>query len=132
MRKCVICNEEKELEKFRKRQIWFSHTCKSCYASQYRTGKENTGWFKKGHIPWIKGKKNQKGKSQKNKIKKEIKPLSEHPLGLKRNLWAKQVKTRDNFKCVECKSENNLNAHHIIPWKDDKSKRFEIENGKTL
>lgn len=43
MRKCKICNEEKELDKFRKRQVWFSHTCKACYAAQYRTGKTNTG-----------------------------------------------------------------------------------------
>jgi len=48
LRKCVKCGEEKELEKFRKRQIWFSHTCKLCYSSQYRTGKPNTGRFVKG------------------------------------------------------------------------------------
>ena len=62
MRKCVVCGNEKELEKFRKRQIWYSHTCKECYAEQYRTGKPNLTRFKKGHIPWIKGRKGIKKK----------------------------------------------------------------------
>lgn len=128
LRKCVKCEEEKELEKFRKRNIWFSHTCKSCYASQYRTGKPNTGRFVKGQKGLY-----HKGKTAKHLIKvkiKKIRPLkSEHPYGGKRIKWGLDVKTRDGFKCQQCGADKDLQAHHIIKWKQDKSKRKDIENG---
>jgi len=131
MRKCIICEKEKELEQFRKRQIWFSHTCKSCYASQYRTGKPNTGQFKKGHIPWMKGKAfiTNKKIDKPTIIKKR---LSETNYSAKRSQWGLDVKKRDKFKCQHCGIEKDLHAHHIIPWKKDETKRFDLENGITL
>lgn len=51
MRICKICKQKKEIVEFRKRKRWFSHTCKECYAKQYRTGKPNVGRFKKGNKP---------------------------------------------------------------------------------
>lgn len=131
MRKCVICNQEKELENFRKRQIWFSHTCKSCYASKYRTGKENRGQFKKGHIPWMKGKPFITNK----KIEKPVRireRKSKTNFSANRAQWGLEVKTRDKFKCKECESEKDLHAHHIIPWKYDEMKRFDLSNVITL
>lgn len=133
MRTCVVCGQEKELEKFRKRQVWRSHTCKACYSAKYATGKPNTGRFVKGHESWRKGKTD---KVEKRKIPRYIKKgrpnLSEHPYSVKRAEWALAVKTRDCFKCQGCGSEKNLNSHHIVPWKQDEVKRFELENGITL
>ena len=131
MRICVKCGEEKELEKFRKRQIWFSHTCKLCHAKQYRTGKPNTGRFVKGQKGLY-----TKGKTPRHLVKAKVKKTreikSEHSYGGKRAKWGLDVKTRDAFKCQECGSENDLHAHHIIPWKYDSEKRFDMGNGITL
>lgn len=132
MRKCIKCGEEKELEKFRKRQIWFSHTCKKCYSAQYASGKPNTGRFEKGHTPWIKGKKNP-DKRKEPRYKKKGRPLlSDHYLSGKKAIWARNVRNRDGFKCLTCGSEKNTQAHHIVPWKECIEKRFDISNGKTL
>jgi len=46
--------------------------------------------------------------------------------------WKKLVKDRDGWKCQRCNGTNRLAAHHIIPWKVDEEKRFDIENGITL
>jgi hypothetical protein len=49
--------------------------------------------------------------------------------------WRMAVYERDGFKCCECGSKKNLNAHHIIHWarleKGDPLK-FDINNGVTL
>lgn len=47
-------------------------------------------------------------------------------------LWKKLVNERDGYKCMECKSTEKLHTHHIIPWKVDESKRFDVDNGITL
>lgn len=46
--------------------------------------------------------------------------------------WRNAVLKRDHFQCTMCKSEKNLHAHHIIPWKINIEKRFEVSNGRTL
>lgn len=44
--------------------------------------------------------------------------------------WAKAVKTRDEFKCSQCKTENNLHAHHLRPV--SQGGKNTLENGVTL
>lgn len=129
MRKCIKCGKEKELEKFRKRQVWFSHTCKECYAAQYRTGKPNTGRFVKGQIPWIKGKKGNLRRTTPKYIKKGRDTKN---IPGKRVQWGLDVKIRDEFKCKNCGSEKNLHAHHIVKWNSDEKLRFDLDNGITL
>ena len=46
--------------------------------------------------------------------------------------WAKKVKTRDNFECQVCGSGDNLVAHHLNSYKDNKELRLQEENGVTL
>lgn len=46
-------------------------------------------------------------------------------------LWAKTVKTRDNYQCVICGSNEKPNAHHIIP-RENKEYKLNIDNGITL
>ena len=132
MRKCKICGEEKDLELFRKRNIWRSHTCKKCYSSKYVSGKENTGRFKKGMSPWIKGRKGVKKREHPRYLKKGRTPKSEHRLAILANTWSQKVKERDEHMCKICGSTDQITAHHIVPLKEDKELRFDVENGKTL
>ncbi len=51
-------------------------------------------------------------------------------LGLK--VWAKKIKNRDNFKCQICDSKENIEAHHIQNYVDNKHLAIDINNGITL
>ena len=46
--------------------------------------------------------------------------------------WRNKIKERDRWQCTKCFSKEKLHAHHIIPWKVDKEKRFDLNNGITL
>lgn len=46
--------------------------------------------------------------------------------------WVRAVKDRDGWKCTECGSEEQLEAHHIKPWKRYPELRYELSNGATL
>ena len=48
--------------------------------------------------------------------------------------WKKEVILRDNFTCALCSSHErrSLVCHHIVSWRKDESKRFDISNGLTL
>ena len=47
--------------------------------------------------------------------------------------WRFSVFKRDNFTCVLCQQNpNKIQAHHIIPWSEDKSLRYAQENGVTV
>lgn len=83
----------------------------------------NLGWFPKGHVPWIKGRK---------KLR-EIKPkkVKEKSERTKRRQWSKQVKARDGYKCMICGITENLHSHHIVPWKKNPALAFELSNGIT-
>lgn len=114
MRKCKVCGEVKELGLFRKRQIWRSHTCKTCYSSQYATGKPNTGRFQPGHIPA------NKGKSFPRRTEPKYKKIGRALDGTSRQSyqacnWLVKVLDRDGHICQTCGSMEDLIAHHIIP-----------------
>jgi hypothetical protein len=48
--------------------------------------------------------------------------------------WAKEVKTRDNWKCKinNCDCKGILEAHHILPWRNFPELRYDLNNGITL
>lgn len=48
--------------------------------------------------------------------------------------WMRRVKKRDNWKCRIKNNEcsGNLEAHHILSWKDSPELRYEINNGISL
>jgi len=49
--------------------------------------------------------------------------------------WRSLIFERDNFTCIECeKHGGNLNAHHILPYRDWKDEQYSlnIANGATL
>lgn len=107
--------------------------------------------FKKGHIPWSKGKKlwqnkinPMKGKhmSNESKEKMRLKKLgiyegSNNPNykgntpKLRKDLWkqawkrkVKEIKLRDNYECCSCLSNEKLQVHHIY--------RLDIDNSNLL
>lgn len=67
-------------------------------------------------------------------VKKQNKKLSSARKKEKLNKdidWAKQVKERDNFRCVYCGDNSYLNAHHIFS-RNNLTTRFDLDNGITL
>jgi hypothetical protein len=48
--------------------------------------------------------------------------------------WRTKVFTRDNFKCKinNCDCKGQLEAHHILSWRDYPELRYDINNGITL
>lgn len=46
--------------------------------------------------------------------------------------WRESVLRRDNYRCRECDSPENLHAHHIVRWAECPELRIEVSNGLTL
>lgn len=46
--------------------------------------------------------------------------------------WRKSVYKKNNYKCVICGSNKNINAHHIYNYADYPSLRTSVDNGETL
>ena len=46
--------------------------------------------------------------------------------------WKENVYKKDGYECQHCQAKEKLVAHHIIPWEEDESLRFEVSNGLTL
>jgi len=48
--------------------------------------------------------------------------------------WAKSIKDRDNWVCriADDNCKGNLEAHHILPWRDYPELRYKTNNGITL
>ena len=135
IRTCKICQEQKIVTEFTKgKGDLYRYTCKVCRQNGRRTGLPNLGRFKPGnphgkrfeagHTPWYKVKglpapSKGKGKSSsKNSARTKD--------------WTTQVKARDGWKCVKCESTNRVAAHHIVPWVESETLRFDVNNGVTL
>tara|TARA_R110000803_G_scaffold84062_1_gene150216 strand:- start:68 stop:586 length:519 start_codon:yes stop_codon:yes gene_type:complete len=58
--------------------------------------------------------------------------LSSHEYKWALQSWGNAVKNRDNYKCVECKSNSDLKAHHILHKKDYPEFSLVKSNGMTL
>lgn len=46
--------------------------------------------------------------------------------------WRTEVFKRDGFQCQRCGSKNDLQAHHVKAWKNNKELRYVVTNGITL
>ena len=44
----------------------------------------------------------------------------------------KQCKKLDKGQCRMCGSKEDLQVHHILPWRDFPEERYNIKNGITL
>ena len=108
-------------------------------STQFKTGERPSSKteFKKGHIPWTKGKGHLmtgvnnscwRGGLEFRKPNEKKHTCSRY-MG-----WMKAVKNRDNWKCqianIDCKG--HMEAHHILNWRNHPKLRYEVNNGITL
>lgn len=52
--------------------------------------------------------------------------------GKSQRKWSRSVHEKNNFKCVICGSNKNIEAHHLDSWNSAEEKRFDVKNGVTL
>jgi hypothetical protein len=91
--------------------------------------------FKKGAIPWNKGKRHDairggKNPNWKGGRKTERQRLMEQ---VEYKLWRSSVFVRDDYTCQMCLVKGGkLTADHIKPWALYPELRYAIDNGRTL
>ena len=83
----------------------------------------------KKHSEWLKGRF--VGEKNPNWRGNAVKKYTRERNSFKARQWARIVKRRDG-KCVKCGATEKLHAHHVIAWRKDASKRFDVGNGITL
>lgn len=128
---CVTCGQEKDVELFVINKGIRRKQCKKCKSKANSSGKPRTTCFKKGHQPPYAGKK------MPPEMVERMREVRRNPNATGRGsyryqIWKFTVFQRDNCKCVNCGATQKLHAHHIVPWKVDETKRFDVDNGQTL
>jgi len=134
MAKKWICKKCGKVEYLKYKTFWYrkhigTGMCQSCS----NLGKR--GGFAKGCIPWNKGLIGFLGGDKHyNWQNKRDERITNHYLRNNREAkdWKRKVFERDGFKCLDCGSNKQLNAHHITSFKEDENRRFEINNGITI
>ena len=108
---------------------------------KYQTGhpQSNTGrtHFKKGYIPWNKGKEypRMKGKNHPNWKGGTSKAYKTGYFRVEYKEWRRKVFERDNYACKKCGfkgSQGYLTAHHIKSFAKYPELKFIVSNGITL
>lgn len=98
--------------------------------------KPNKTSFKKGSVPYFKGKHNLAISGEKNHLWKGgvTKENEKQRKSIEYKLWRTSVYERDNYTCVicGCNESGKLNADHIKPFALFPELRFAIDNGRTL
>lgn len=132
---CPSCNKFREVQPQRLYYITKDTKCKSCSlkGNQYRKGvfvseetrKKLVDKASRPH-PWNAGERSPFWIKDRSKVTTKRGP--------KIYRWARDVKRRDYMKCKignqDCKGQ--LEAHHILGWKNYPELRYNIDNGITL
>lgn len=101
---CVICDKKYTVRRYRKDiSKCCSKDCQRIYVGKLISGINHPNW-KNG--------------------------VAERPHKVK--VWSENVKKRDNYTCVECGSEDNIESHHIIEFSSNENLKYDINNGITL
>lgn len=145
LKNCKTCRKKFKVRKRNDVKKGHSKFCsRECY---WKSLKGKTSWnkglpapwarnnpqtFKKGNIPKHAGKKREEMRGKKHwnwKGGKEQRPI----VRIEYKNWRKKVFERDNYTCQFCKKRGGyLEADHIELWSKCKSKRYLINNGRTL
>lgn len=48
------------------------------------------------------------------------------------NAWRTTIFQRDHYRCTDCGAKGRLHAHHVLPWANHPTRRFDTTNGITL
>lgn len=155
--KCKTCGKDFLVKAYRKKTAKYCSV--KCSQTVFQKGQKATGIpYKKGSIPWTKGKKHTaESKNKMSQALKGRKPpktafTSERTKGQKNvnwkggitlenekirksteyQEWRKLVFKRDDYKCMACLARGYINAHHIKPFRQYPELRFDINNGITL
>lgn len=144
-RRAKFCNEHTDRRSIghkvsieARRRIGLAH--KGKILSESTLKKLRNTQFKKGLIPWNKGKpflalraeKNHNWKGGITGWQRKIRTSLEY------KLWRRAVFERDGFKCIWCGAKSQkgikvyLHADHIKPFAYYPELRFAIDNGRTL
>ena len=136
MKICITCKCEKEFEKFGKNVRYldgYRSECKECRNAKKRTGKPNTGRFKKGQISPRKGVKLSPERIEKMRLARINPNATTKGTGTYRyRCWREEVLKKSDRKCCYCGTKEKLHCHHIKPWKTHEDLRFEPLNGMAL
>ena len=133
---CTVCNKEyyisgyrAENSKFCSKECWTKrrklNECEYCHkpitsyhAKKYCSRKCSHSAMVRDKAPtWIDGKSLERDRARDGSELRE---------------WRTKVFKRDNYTCQNCGDKKQIQAHHIIEWAKDESKRFDTDNGLTL
>ena len=139
-RKCSSIGTAKErLNEEAKRKLSIAHKGKK-FTQQHRENiskglkaskKAEKFWFKKGKGNPLYG-RNQTGSANANWKGGITNSNQQRRNDPRLKEWRTKVFERDNFTCQHCLQKGYLHAHHIVPFSQDFSKAFDLDNGITL
>ena len=125
---CLVCHKSFYAA------MWRLKTNNTKYCSSKCRGSQAYTWtklksFKKGHIPWNKGKELTQFRKKDNKRNERYRLMKQ----IEYILWRTAVFTRDNYTCQICNQYGGkLEADHIKAWSLYPELRYAIDNGRTL
>jgi|SRR3972149_769583 len=141
---CEVCKKEFSVYPVFEKQRFCSRRCKglfmrgkpSCMLGKKNpNASKNPQVFKKGSIPWNKGKEHLRGSKNPNwkggidEEHKRIKQTAEY------KEWRNKIYKKYKWTCVECKIHCNskiITAHHIKEFYAYPEYRFDVNNGIVL
>lgn len=89
--------------------------------------------FKKGQIPWNKGKRPEYVQGKNNPNWKNGSGQHRDRYALEYKEWRRKVLIKDDYTCQKCgENKFDLLVHHIKSFNDYPELRFEIDNGQVL